>query len=180
MFIGAYWKERKEPRDEVAGRLARFFSSLATGNAVLSRWFLKGRTRESARTPLELNADAISAALEVNRRDVGAGVLSELGFNLGVWNGADASLAATMGASSPHIANSVVLTFLSAPEAFDKEKWRRLLAAAVSATDSDHAVVTSMEHLAQSGATHPWEAGLFTYHRGGSIEEHPFKGRGRL
>jgi hypothetical protein len=34
----------------------------------------------------------VASSLTVNRRDVGGDVISELGFSLAVWNGAEASL----------------------------------------------------------------------------------------
>ena len=103
MFLGAYWPERKESREQVAQRLERFLSSIAANSGHLSEWFMKGRSSRAARTPLKLEAASLGAMLKVNRRDVGGDVIPELGFSLGVWNGASASLDATLGISSPHV-----------------------------------------------------------------------------
>lgn len=175
MFVGAYWSARKESREAVATRLVHFLSALAIESDSLSTWFLKGRTKASARTPLELDMDAVASVLKVNRRDVDGDVMSELGFSLGIWNGGTASVAATVGAYSPYIRNSVVLSFIDTPADKSAKDWRRFLDAAVRDLDPDHAVVTSNEHLMQRGTANPWEAGWFTYRRGSSIEEHPFK-----
>jgi len=175
MFVGAYWSARKESRAEAAKRLVRFLSAIASENECLARWFLKGRSKASARTPLDLDADAVSSLLKVNRRDVDGDVMSELGFSLGIWNGETASVAATVGAHNPHIRNSVVLSFMDTPVGFNENVWKEILAAAVRELDPDQAVVTSNEYFVQKCTANPWEAGWFTYQRGGSIEEHPFK-----
>ena len=175
MFVGAYWSVRRESREEVARRLTRLLSSFANAEPTLSEWFLKGRTKASARTALEIDVAAIASKLKVNRRDVGGEVISELGFSLGLWNGRNASLAVTMGAYSQHIRNSAVLSFMDAPAHFDSMDWKRLLDAFVRELDPDQAVVTTSDFLAQRGAANPWEAGWFTYFRGGSTQEHSFK-----
>ena len=81
MFVGAYWSVRRESREEVARRLTRLLSSFANAEPTLSEWFLKGRTKASARTALEIDVAVIASKLKVNRRDVGGEVISELGFS---------------------------------------------------------------------------------------------------
>lgn len=174
MFVGTYWSERRESRDESAARLVRFLVAIAGQSSSLSTWFTKARTKATARTPLACNVSSISSHLKVNRRDLGGDVMSELGFSLGIWNGGIASLSVTIGAYSPHIRNSVVLSFSERPSEFGVGTWCDLLSAMVREFAPDHGVVTSSEHLQRHGATNPWDAGWFTYQAGGSLERHSF------
>ena len=159
----------------MAERLVHFLDALARESDLLSRWFLKGNTRASARTPLELDVGAVAFTLKVNRRDVGGEVIPELGFSLGVWNGRTADVSATMGAYSRYVGNSVVLSFSHPPANFGAKEWKSLVEIAVRELDPDHAVVTSSEYLRKTGAQDPWEAGWFIFRRGGTIDEHPFE-----
>jgi hypothetical protein len=91
---------------------------------------------------------------------------------LGLWNGAHASIRVTIGAYNPHVINTAVLSF--GPEAgdVDREELKGAMNAAIRAFDPDQAVVTSNERMAQAGAKKPWEDGLFTYERGGTVKVH--------
>jgi hypothetical protein len=171
MFLGAYWAQRKESRDQVAARIAIFLDRISRCDPLLVAWFLKGKSRLSAGVPLETTSAGIALRLEVNRRDVGGDLIAELGFSLGAWNGSDISLAATLGAFSPYVQNAVVLSFDGTLPTKTTREWRYLLDGAVEAFAPDHAVVTSAELLASAKAVRPWEAGLLTYDRGGDVKE---------
>jgi hypothetical protein len=172
MFVGAYWKQRKESREEVAARLVRFLSAAAGQGSLFSKWYLKGRTPSGARTPLSMDSTSIAKHLRVNRRDVGGQEMTELGYRLAVWNGNGVSLEATLGVTSPYVRNSVVLSFEKGQDRLSKKDCRTLIEAAVQAFDPEHAVITTAESLERSHATNPWEAGSFTYERGSEIREH--------
>jgi hypothetical protein len=111
-----------------------------------------------------------------NRRDADHQPIPDLGYSLGTWNGRDVSFSATIGCWNEHVGNAVVLD-LGAETQIGESSYRRIVEAIVSAFDPDHAVVTSHELLARAGVTKPWEAGLFTYRRGGGIEQHTFAHR---
>ena len=175
MFVGAYWPQRKESREQVAARIARFLSEVGSTTEWLSKWYVKARSAASARTPLATDTTSVANELKANRRDIGGDVMSELGFNIGVWNGDSASLAATIGAYSSSIQNSVVLSIEDEQPPLRREDWRDLLRAAINAFNPEHAVVTSNERLKHTGATNPWEAGWLMYQRGGEIEQSPFE-----
>src|SRR5262249_51996272 len=145
MFLGAYWQSRKETREEVSQRLERFFRQISIIDESLSEWFLKRERRGEADALLRLASEDIATALTVNLRDIGGEIIAELGFSLGVWN-RHASLSATLGAFSPFIENSVVLSHdkLSHEEI---DHWRGLMDIAIAAFEPEHSVVTSMEIL---------------------------------
>ena len=170
LLVGAYWSVRQETRDAVAARVARFLTVIAGLDAVLSRWFLKARSRKKAGTPIEPRAEAIAAMLRVNRRDFGGEAMPELGFSLGLWNGRSASMSVIAGAISVGVPNSIVLTFEES-EPLDRDLLRKVLSAAIESFDPDHGVVTSSETLAGAKAEDPWQRGWLTYARGGPMVE---------
>lgn len=173
MFVGAYWSERSESREQAAERLVRFLRGAAAVDASLAAWFLKGRSKAAAATPVAVEPASLASRLEAARRDVGADVMSEVGFGLGLWNGKDVSLAATVGAVSPFVRNSVVLSSDGTLQALGEPALRRLLEVAVETLDPEHAAVTSAGLLQAAGAEDPWEAGLFTFTRGRGVLRGP-------
>ena len=135
MFVGAYWSKRMESRAQAAARIEQFLSTIASKKESLSKWFLKGRSRAHAKTEFPIDTSSIDRALAANRRDVGGEPMPEVGFSFGIWNGADVSLAATLGAFSPYVQNSVVLSFGHEADELSDTDWRDLLGAAVLAFD---------------------------------------------
>ncbi len=174
MFVGAYWSQRQESREQAAERISRYLRKLVARDE-LAAWFLTARKKSAARVPLGLDPPEVASRLRVNRRDVGGDVITELGFSLAVWNGAEASLHVTIGAFSPYVSNSVVLAF-EAAAARDPADCRPLLEAAIDAFDPEHAVVTSHELLTRTKAKEAWEVGWLTYGRGGRVVEHAIQG----
>jgi len=69
------------------------------------------------------------------------------------------------------VGNSVVLK-LGSEGRLSESAYRTIIEEIVRAFDPDHAVVTSHEYIARAGATMPWEAGIFTYTRGGTVQQH--------
>lgn len=175
MFVGAYWSQRKESRESASARVATFLAALSNHGAEFSKWYGKGKSRDAAlRSPLALDAASIARELRPNRRDTDRQPIPELGFGFAAWNGAKASFSAHVGIYSRHVRNAVVLS-LGDGGSFSDESSRAVLEQMVRAFDPDHAVVTSNAHLAKAGVLNPWEAGKFTYHRGGDIEDHTTK-----
>ena len=119
-FLGAYWKARKESIDECAERLLLFFAALSTCEEILSTWYEKGRSQKQA---MQKRVDIRSRDYMLNllergrhRRDIPRTVIEDLGFRIGVWNGADkiekeAGLSITCGSynPNPNLGNAVVL-----------------------------------------------------------------------
>lgn len=174
MFIGAYWSQRKESKESAAQRMAAFLEALAGCGEDFACWYSKGRTRATAlRSPIELDAASIAINLKSNRRDTDRQPIPDLGYSLGAWNGRNISLSATIGGWSQHVGNAVVLNL--GDERRGEVSYRPIMEIIVRAFDPDHAVVTNHEYIGRAGATKPWEGGLFTYHRGGVIEQHTFK-----
>jgi hypothetical protein len=172
MFIGAYWPQRKESQAEVADRLVRFLRTIGNIDPIYSQWFLKAGRKSAANKPVVAEPAEVAAMLKVNRRDVDGDAIAELGFSFGCWNGVHASFSATVGAFSPHVQNSVVLSVGDSWDRGELKAYRRLLEAVVGAFNPQHAVVTSTELLDQANAAVPWEAGWLIYHVEGGIQEH--------
>ncbi|WP_437293713.1 Imm52 family immunity protein [Sorangium sp. So ce426] len=175
MFVAAYWSQRKESKESASERMARFLGALSGLGEEFSTWFSKGRSRAAAlQSPVAVDAASIARSLIPNRRDVDRQPIPDLGFRFAVWNGSRASLSATIGCWNQHVRNAVVLD-VGSDDARSEDWYRTVLGEMIHAFDPDHAVVTSDSYLAKRGAGNPWEAGMFTYHRGGAIEVHPFE-----
>lgn len=170
MFIGAYWSQRRESKESAAERIAAFLEALAGRGDAFASWYSKGRSRAAAlKSPICRDAASIARKLKSNLRDFGRQPIPELGYSLNAWNGANASFSATIGGWSKFVGNSVVLS-LSAEERLSAKTCRTIMEDAVRVFDPDDAVVNSDKRIAKAGVSHPWEGGMFTYHRGGVIE----------
>ncbi len=173
MFIGTYWAQRQESRDEVASRVATLLSSISS-QALFSQWFKLGRSKAAAlRAPVSTDSTTIAKLLQAHHRDFGGGLIQELGFSLMLWNGGRVSVSVRAGGYSKHVGNSAVLSFENDPNQLDESGRRRVLDAMIEAFDPDHGIVTSHEYLNHMGVSNPWEAGWLTYERGGEVKEHP-------
>lgn len=174
-FIGAYWDARRENRQQCAHRVHRFLLSLQS-DAILSKWYLKARSRREADVALELQAEVIAKRLRTNVRDVGGEAIQELGFSISVWNGlasTPASLAVTCGAFSEYVKNSAVINLppSAAPQTAGAcGPFSALVEKLVVAFDPDIALATSTEYLARAGGGMPWEkGGWVVYTRGKAV-----------
>lgn len=92
LFLGAYWNARQESVEDCAARLNQFLSGLKEIHPQFSRWYERGRSRSDALTrpvesakPSELERLLLKGR---NRYDEGGGIIEELGFSIGLWNGA--------------------------------------------------------------------------------------------
>jgi len=92
-YAGAYWGARRESDLECAGRLSACLTALAAVDPSFSGWYKKGATRTAAsKDPVDTSSrEALTKLLAAgqNRRDIGNEVISELGFNVALWNRAD-------------------------------------------------------------------------------------------
>src|SRR3989442_863361 len=91
-MLGAYWPARQESIEECGNRLGRFLTELAMCDPVFAIWCERGRSRKEAserHVAVEDRHDLLDLLDRGrNRRDVGRDVIDELGFNVGLWNGA--------------------------------------------------------------------------------------------
>src|SRR5947209_17211529 len=90
-YIGAYWGIRKETLEECTHRLAGFLMCLAECDPCFAHWFKKGASRKEALThEINPNIATLQTLLLAgrNRTDIGHKVIEELGFRVGLWNGA--------------------------------------------------------------------------------------------
>ena len=170
MYIGAYWSQRQESKESAAERVSAFLRALAGLGDDFTTWYSKGKSRAAAlRSPIGLDAPSIARKLNSNRRDADRQPIPDLGFQFSAWNGAEASISATLG--NQHVRNAVVLDVEDAG-GHAEHAYRAIMEQMVRVFDPDHAVVTSVECLERAGATMPWEVGLFTYARGGTVRQH--------
>lgn len=121
LYIGAYWGPRKESAGQCAERLATCLRELAAASDVFASWYEKGKSRRDAtKRPVEPSQHSdILGVLEAgsSKRDIDKSVIEDLGFRVGLWNGASeehsVSLNVTCGlfAQNANLRNSVVLDF---------------------------------------------------------------------
>ncbi|MEO0593840.1 MAG: Imm52 family immunity protein [Myxococcota bacterium] len=172
MFVGAYWAQRKESKESGAHRIATFLTAITDLSDELGAWYSKGRDRSAAlRTPVEIEVESIERKLNPNHRDADRQPISDLGLRFSAWNGANASFSVTIGSWNKHVRNAAVLD-LGDDDQQTAGFYRALLTELVRAFEPDHAVVASHDDSARTGATMPWEAGMFTYTRGGTVQQH--------
>jgi hypothetical protein len=156
---------------ECATRLSDYLRAISLIETSFQEWHQKAPRRRDAATTVDVSIEGIHALLKTNNRDVGGDPIVELGFNLSLWNGSNVSFSATVGAFSPYIENSVVLSFRG-NRRFDSETWRRLIERAVEAFEPDSAVVTNHDYVAAHGdAAGDKAGGWFTYTRGKAVVE---------
>ena len=91
-YIGAYWGIREESVEQCAHRLAGFMQCLAECDSCFAKWFKKGGSRKEALS-LEVNSDIATLQTLLlsgqHRTDVGQKIMENLGFLIGLWNGAN-------------------------------------------------------------------------------------------
>jgi hypothetical protein len=117
-IVGAYWGPRAEPLDQCSGRVLDLFQRIAQIDPQLSRWFLRADSRRQAlEHEVKVSERSVRDLLlrGQNRRDVDRQVIPELGFSLGLWNGAPEGETASVDihcgayAAMPGAANSCVI-----------------------------------------------------------------------
>ncbi len=153
-MVGAYWPARKDSLESCSNRLFQFFRGLAKSSDDLSRWFETGRSR----------ADALKASIDVgstqclaellrrgqHRRDMDNSVMPQLGYHVGLWNGAapgqEAGLSITCGMSTTRasMGNCVALNLPpDLKQLADSDAMSHLLGAVVRSWEPDWAGVMS-------------------------------------
>lgn len=155
-LLGAYWRARRESIEQCADRLYRMFAELSACDETLATWYKRGRSRKRA---LQARADVGSreyllGLLECgrHRRDSDKTVIDDLGFCIGLWNGAatvdkEVGLGVTCGlyTSNPHLGNCVVLNL---PEDLGDlrhaERMAAVLTSVITAWEPDWAGVMSI------------------------------------
>ena len=155
-YLGAYWGARQEDSTSCARRASIFLQSLERVDELFATWYLKSRAmaKTGRLIPIDPQALADLFAAGVNRRDVDATPIRELGFTITAWAQAEnkqtSSLRITCGASNPYVGNACVLEF---PEygPFDANAMIRIVEAAAEAFDPDIVNVNSDEHRNLSG-----------------------------
>lgn len=156
-YIGAYWGNRRETSAECAQRVAHLLIDLASCDDTFARWFRKGRSRKDA-LAREIKADQVQLQelLECGRRrrDTDRTIVEDLGFRIGLWNGAagaETELTIRCGSyastDEAWIQNSCVLALPREGDSFERTHRlaavRAVLKAVVRAFDPDWAVVSS-------------------------------------
>jgi len=173
LFVGAYWKERKESRHECAVRMTAFLEALARENIGLLQWYKTVRSRKAPLVAISKDVAGLESLLKLNRRDIDGEVILDLGFSFSAWAGPEdkmgVSLSATCGAYNPLITNAVVLSFSSFEEPLPQsslEFLQEILRAMVSAFDPEDAVLNSPENLSKYSLPVTEAPAIYSYKRG--------------
>lgn len=167
-YLAAYWGGRKETLDACVGRTFQCLSKLADFDDSFSRWYRRDRSRKNAfRQPITLDFESLKILLAGgrNKRDFDGSVISELGFRVGLWNGAIDSESMGLNllcgsySNSPHIVNSFVINLPeegdSAKRLLNTEFLRELIAVVVRSWEPEWAVVNSTEYRNLHGTNSP-------------------------
>lgn len=154
LYAGAYWGPRRESIDRCADRFIDCLAGIAKFGDVFAKWYEKGKSSRDARARIidVQSRESVVRLLEKgrNRRDIDGSVIADLGFHLGVWNGAGRQRAASFSVTcglynqNPNLSNAVVLNLPEdLGELADKERCVELLAALVRAWEPEWAGVIS-------------------------------------
>ena len=117
-LLGAYWNARPAPLEKCVDDAQRFFERLTRVDPLFGRWVERGSSRQEAlQKSVDLSDKQCLADLlrkGRSRRDIGHEVMQDLGFRLGLWNGADheeaqASIHVHCGSGSQHVGNNVLI-----------------------------------------------------------------------
>jgi hypothetical protein len=108
--LGAYWNARREGLEECAENAMRFFAGLVEIDPLFAHWYEPGQSLKDA---LQRKVDTLDAH-RLKRLLKGRNRIEELGFMIGLWNGAGdeeamASLTIRCGCYNERIGNSVVV-----------------------------------------------------------------------
>lgn len=158
-YLGAYWGVRKETVEECAQRMAGFLACLAECDPCFARWFKTGWSRKEALTH-EIKPDiaTLQALLLAgrSRTDVGHKIIEQLGFLVGLWNGASdnaesAGLTIDCGSYAPRPGvNSCVIDLPYGGPVAERllrvSVLRAVMECVVSAWDPDWAAVMSRSY----------------------------------
>lgn len=97
-FVGVYWKARRMDLPSCAKLLERHFQALATASPHLQHWYQKGGRKPDPSKALEVSSiTRLEALLDdgVYWTDVPRQPMPELGWRIGLWNGADGDQVAS-------------------------------------------------------------------------------------
>lgn len=90
-YVGAYWGNRQESPGDCARRTRLLLQELSRCDSAFGQWFEKGRSRTDAlQRPVNPDEEVLRELFERSRsrRSVSGGTVSDLGFRVGLWNGA--------------------------------------------------------------------------------------------
>lgn len=148
LFLGAYWKVRRESLESCADRLERFFQDLRACDPALAQWTEVPRTASEKPKPAVPVDDQeyLVATLEAGRHwtDVNRRVMEDLGFGASWQNKApkdqSVHLHVSCGIYTPYVSNVVAISFKSLA---DRDALRGVTRAVANAWDPDWAWVVS-------------------------------------
>jgi hypothetical protein len=172
-MVGAYWGPRQEKIEKCVDRLSMFLTELKKCDPSLAIWHERGRSRKEALAKnVEIeDVNDLIRLLEKGRskRDVGASVIQELGFRVGLWNNfsetCDIGLNITCGLywDSPNqtasLSNYVILELPEDLGAFEQAQYTScVLTAVAKAWEPAWAGVMSRQAMSARGfnAKHPF------------------------
>jgi hypothetical protein len=179
MFLGVYWRRRRETAETAARRIARWLETLGASSDRLASWYPTTSTKRHARKRALADAAAIAKHFRVNRTDFGNQPIPELGYSLSLWNGKDAGLSIHIACDTPRVPNAVALSVEPVEpadsSALSDAAWRRLLKRAIAIFEADDGVVISDELERRIGDDGLWRLAWLSYRRrrGTGIKEYP-------
>jgi hypothetical protein len=180
MFLGVYWKRRRETRQQAARRVARWLETLGLSSDKLGSWYPTTWTkRRTPKRALATDAEAIAKQFRVNRTDFGDQPIPELGYSLSLWNGRNTGLSIHIACDVPRVPNAVALSVDPVKPGHSSllsdAAWRKLLRRAITIFDADEGVVISDKLERRIGDVGLWRVAWLSYRRrrGTGIKDYP-------
>jgi len=163
LFIGAYWGPREESTAQCASRLDMCLTSLALGSKLFRFWYKRGKSKPEALIhPIDSERLTSLVASGKRTRDSDNSNIECLGYRIGIWNGENEDLSASlsitcgMHARTPHLSNAVVLNLPSElGDSTYREVSLQALTSIISSWEPDWAAVISH----QSADSRPFTTG---------------------
>ena len=175
LFIGAYWNAREEQLDDCSEKIVDFLTQLSDFLDV-QHWELRKRKKSIKKQIIELNKDYIASTLNTNKRDDNNSPIRELGFNLGIWNGANdfpIIISITCGAFSQFVKNTIILRFPPAElnEILPRlDFYQKLISIFIEVWNPDNVLLTSNEYMSRNEVdVFSKEGGWLVYSKGKPI-----------
>jgi hypothetical protein len=113
LVVRVFWRDREEPKERCAERLADCLTKLGEVAPLFTKWKRLGRSRSEARAEIEITPQALSRRLRQSYSDIPREPIPSLGYGFGAWagdfDGADASIHVSCGAYGEWTSNRAVL-----------------------------------------------------------------------
>jgi hypothetical protein len=148
IYVGAYWSARIETAEQSATRVWSVLDRIKQISPLLGSWYPKKRTIKEPTGPAIETMEDVKGMLSRNRNETDGGIIEELGFSFGAWNGEyeeskGLSISSHMGAISTRVKNRLVLNLPGEPYRLTEQHTQKVFEIVIEETRPDYATVSS-------------------------------------